>query len=229
MSCGIYKITNKINNKCYIGCSKNIEHRWLAHKSESICENNVQYNYSIHKAFRKYGIDNFVFEIVEIVENEILLFEKEKYWIAYFDSYNNGYNETPGGDSGPSLPGEQNPNAKLTEEDVLNIRSLILEGKMLSEVYPSYATKISQRGFEHIWRGTSWPNIMPEAIEYVKSPEYIHSVRKFARQSQISDETKKIREEIKEKRKKGLNRLEVYETYKNKYTLNGFNKIWYSK
>ena len=40
MSCGIYKITNKINNKSYIGCSKNIEHRWIAHKSESVLENN---------------------------------------------------------------------------------------------------------------------------------------------------------------------------------------------
>ena len=45
MSCGIYKITNNINNKIYIECSKNIEHRWLAHKSESILENNQQYNY----------------------------------------------------------------------------------------------------------------------------------------------------------------------------------------
>ena len=35
MSCGIYKITNLINNKVYIGQSQNIEHRWIAHKSEA--------------------------------------------------------------------------------------------------------------------------------------------------------------------------------------------------
>jgi predicted GIY-YIG superfamily endonuclease len=40
MSCGIYKITNNINKKIYIGCSVNIEHRWISHKSESILEKN---------------------------------------------------------------------------------------------------------------------------------------------------------------------------------------------
>ena len=79
MSCGIYKITNNINNKIYIGCSKNIEHRWLAHKSESILENNQQYNYSIHKAFRKYGLDNFSFEIIEELPEEKQEWFNKKY------------------------------------------------------------------------------------------------------------------------------------------------------
>ena len=224
MSCGIYKITNKINNKCYIGCSKNIEHRWVAHKSESILEHNPQYNYSIHKAFRKYGLDNFQFEIIELV-NENNLYEREKYWINYYNSYNSGYNETLGGDCGPQMPGELNPNAKLTELDVIAIRTEILKGKMLSEVYPAYANKISKRGFIHIWRGESWNDILPEAIEYVKSEEYIKKTRSFAGQS--SSHT--MHEEILQKKKEGLKRLEVYELYKDKYTLSGFNKIWYKK
>lgn len=124
MSSGIYKITNKINNKIYIGCSKNIEYRWIAHKSESILEQYPPYNYSIHKAFRKYGIDNFNFEIIEIINDETQLFTKEKYWIKYYDSYHNGYNETEGGDSGPRLPLELNPNSKLKNEDVIYIRTL---------------------------------------------------------------------------------------------------------
>jgi len=161
--CGIYKITNIINNKIYIGCSKDIEHRWIAHKSESLLEHNPQYNYSIHKAFRKYGLDNFSFEIIELIP-ESQLFDREKYWINFYDSYNNGYNETKGGDSGPSMPGEKNPNSKLKEADIISIRQMILSGKMLSEVYPLYADKISKRGFEHIWRGENWKNILPEAI-----------------------------------------------------------------
>ena len=124
MSSGIYKITNKINNKIYIGCSKDIEHRWIAHKSESILEHYPPYNYSIHKAFRKYGIDNFNFEIIEIVNDEAQLFAREKYWIKYYDSYYNGYNETEGGDGGPSLPLESNPNSKLKNEDIIYIRTL---------------------------------------------------------------------------------------------------------
>ena len=65
------------------------------------------------------------FEIIELTSKE-KLFEREKYWIEYYDSYNNGYNETKGGEGGPSLPGEKNPNSSLTEQEVQNIRTLLL-------------------------------------------------------------------------------------------------------
>lgn len=228
MTCGIYKITNKINGKVYIGCSKDIEHRWIAHKSESVLEHNKQYNYSIHKAFRKYGLDNFSFEIIEeLPESEI--FNKEKEWISFYDSYNNGYNETSGGDSGPSLPGETNPNSKLTETDVYLIRQRLLKGEMASNVFEDYKLKISRRGFDHVWRGTSWPTVLPEAIEYVKSDKYMSSVKSFAGRSAHSQERLKIQKEIRDKKEKGFNRLEVYKDYQNIYTLSGFNKVWYKK
>lgn len=228
MKCGIYKITNLQNNKSYIGCSKNIEHRWIAHKSESMLEHNPQYNYSIHKAFRKYGIDNFSFEIIELV-SEQELYEREKYWIAFYDSYNNGYNETIGGDCGPIMSGENNPNSKVQEIDVIAIRTALLEGKMPSEVYPLYSHKISRRGFDYIWRGNSWINIMPEAIEYVNSNEYLKKIKSYAGKASVSLEKQQIQKEIQEKKQKGLNRLEVYENYKNIYSLSGFNKVWYKK
>lgn len=94
---GIYKITNTLNNKCYIGQSVDIENRWKQHMlaSRSLTEGGD--NYSIHKAIRKYGIENFIFEIIELTSIEELN-NKEKYWIDYYDSYNNGYNETLGGE-----------------------------------------------------------------------------------------------------------------------------------
>ena len=228
MSCGIYKITNKINNKIYVGCSKNIEHRWIAHKSESKIKCNQQYDYSIHKAFRKYGIDNFLFEIIEETP-ENRLFEREKYWISYYDSFNSGYNETLGGDSGPSMQGEANPNAKLKEKDIIQIRKLQLEGKMPSEVYPLFSHIISKRGFEHIWRGESWKNIMPEAIKYFKSKEYQSKVKSYAAKSTLPKEKIQIQLDIQNKKKKGLKRLDVYEEYKKIYSIDSFNKIWYKK
>lgn len=224
MSCGIYKITNKINNKNYIGQSQNIEQRWIAHKYESVNSNQVQYNYSIHRAFRKYGLDNFSFSIVELTEKE-KLDEREKYWIAYFDSFNNGYNETEGGDKGPSMPGESNPNSILTEQDIINIRTKLLNGKMRNEVYQEYANRISLRGFEHIWQGDSWTDIMPEAIQYVKSKEYISSVRSYASKTRNKD----IKEKILLRKKNGEKRLDVYKDYQNYYSLSGFNKVWYTK
>lgn len=95
--CGIYKITNKINGKCYVGKSINIYHRWIEHKSSSREIKDGGDKYAIHCAIRKYSIENFSFEIIEECPLE-QLDEKEKYWIEYYDSYKNGYNKTHGGD-----------------------------------------------------------------------------------------------------------------------------------
>ena len=94
MSCGIYKITNLINGHSYIGESINIERRWKEHKS-------IPYKASIYDAFQKYGIENFSFEIIEECSIEEF-FEREKYWISFYDTYKNGYNMTKGGEGGPA-------------------------------------------------------------------------------------------------------------------------------
>lgn len=99
MTIGIYKIINNLNNKIYIGQSIHIEQRISEHKSESLygSPDRLAYNSVIHKAIRKYGWDNFSWEIIE--ECSIpQLDDKEKYWIAYFNSLvPNGYNILIGG------------------------------------------------------------------------------------------------------------------------------------
>jgi len=91
---GIYKITNMINNKCYIGQSVNIKQRWKNHKT--VNPKDHEYNYPLYQAFRKYGINNFNFEVIEECSIDELN-NKEEYWIKYYNSYNNGYNQTLGG------------------------------------------------------------------------------------------------------------------------------------
>lgn len=98
---GIYKITNLINNKVYIGQSSDIERRFNEHKHDPFEQNNHGYNYIFYQAIREYGIDNFSFEILETCSIKELN-EKEKYWIKYYNSYigwnqSNGYNMTIGG------------------------------------------------------------------------------------------------------------------------------------
>lgn len=91
----IYKITNTLNNKVYIGQTvKTVEKRFQQHKNNS----NKSYFSQIvlYKAFNKYGIDNFICEEIEQVPNE-LLDDREKYWIEYYNSYFEGYNSTLGG------------------------------------------------------------------------------------------------------------------------------------
>lgn len=96
MTCGIYKIENKINGKIYIGQSIEIERRWQKHLSASD-------DFIVHQAIRKYGKENFIFSIVE--ECELIdLDEKENYWINFYQSIvPNGYNMVPGGSNGVGL------------------------------------------------------------------------------------------------------------------------------
>ena len=93
---GIYKIENKLNGLTYIGQSTNIYKRWTNHKCSAFRENSKDYNIPLYKDFRKYGLDNFKFEIIEECLKEELN-EREQYWIQEYDSFFNGYNESVGG------------------------------------------------------------------------------------------------------------------------------------
>lgn len=87
----IYKITNKVNGKCYIGQTRyTVEFRWRQHK-------NSKDDLVLHRAFRKYGIENFLFETIEEC-NVDKLNEREMYYIAEYNSFKDGYNMTVGGD-----------------------------------------------------------------------------------------------------------------------------------
>lgn len=94
---GIYKITNSLNGKSYIGQSVDIKTRWSSHKSRSLATTEHHDNMPIHSAMAKYGIDNFTFEVLEeCLPSE--LDEKEKYWIARLNTISpEGYNLLPGG------------------------------------------------------------------------------------------------------------------------------------
>ena len=93
---GIYKITNKINGKCYIGQSDNINARWQKHRKTSFNVNSRCYNYPPYKAIRKYGLDKFQFEVIEECSIEELD-EKEQFYIHKYRAYEKGYNQTKGG------------------------------------------------------------------------------------------------------------------------------------
>ena len=97
----IYKITNKVNGKVYIGKTLNsIQKRWRDHLRDSKkrrCEKRPLYS-----AINKYGEENFEIEQIEECSHDILN-ERERYWIEYYGSFKNGYNATVGGDGRPYL------------------------------------------------------------------------------------------------------------------------------
>ena len=87
--CGIYKITNTITGDFYIGSSKNVKKRWSNHKWPSRWK---QYpNNPMYLDFQKYGVDKFVFEILEVVE-PMELKEKEQQFIELLKPIYNNYN-----------------------------------------------------------------------------------------------------------------------------------------
>lgn len=154
---GIYKITNLINNKIYIGQSVNIKTRWGNHVRASKDKNNRCYNYPLYCAFRRYGIENFDFEILEEVMPDNLD-EKEIYYIGKYDSYRNGYNQTSGGSS---PHGEEIGTSIYKEKDIIKIREMYRDGKSFKEAIDKFPN-INYHSLKAIWSGREWSHIMKE-------------------------------------------------------------------
>lgn len=92
----IYLITNLLNNKKYVGQTiKSPKDRWKEHIYRGL-SNRWYETSAITKAIHKYGVNNFDFQVIEECD-KYLLNEREEYWIQYYDTFNNGYNSTKGG------------------------------------------------------------------------------------------------------------------------------------
>ena len=119
----IYKITNIVNNKVYIGqTQRTLEDRFKRHvrfaknddRSKDIC---------FACAIRKYGENNFIIEKIDEADSKEVLNEKEKYWINFYDSFKSGYNSTLGGEGGNTYEGRdkklmQKTKAKLSRANL---------------------------------------------------------------------------------------------------------------
>lgn len=133
----IYKVTNNINQKIYIGFTDNFESRIKRHIV------NIKYrNHHLYNAFKKYGLENFSFEIIyQSLDGEYCLKVMEPHFIKMYDSFNKGYNMTLGGEgclgykhtestkkhlsqASKLLVGNKNPfyNKKHTKETIENNR-----------------------------------------------------------------------------------------------------------
>ena len=143
----IYKITNDINQKIYVGkTERTVEERFLEHcrafKRES-CEKRPLYS-----AMRKYGIEHFHIELIEETDNPE---EREIYWIEKLGSFKNGYNATLGGDGKKYLDFDlivdtykeiknQKEVAKYLNISEKTVRK-ILQGRKIQTVAPKIGNK----------------------------------------------------------------------------------------
>ena len=111
----VYKVTNILNGKIYVGKTRDVKARWLEHVRAATYKRKNDYGY-FHRAINKYKKENFKVEELESYETEELAFDGEKKYIKLLDARNKkiGYNLTDGGD-GPS-------GLKCTEEAKINLR-----------------------------------------------------------------------------------------------------------
>ena len=221
---GIYKITNKLNGHIYIGLSKNIEERWKKHCQKYKNPNDKEYKKYLYRAFRKYGIDNFTFEVIEECEEKELC-NREIYWISYYDSYANGYNETPGGEI-ICDGGENHPNHKLTEKDIINIRTYYKNKARKKDIYNLYKNKIGESGFSKIWKGETWQKIMPEVYTEENKKFHKNNTANTGSSNGRARLTEQDVKNIRLRRKKGENIRKVYEDYRDKITYGSFTNVW---
>ena len=126
---GIYCIRNTINGKCYIGQAIKLQKRLKAHWNS--WQNPIYEHIVLYKAFKKYGIENFEITILQSFHDsrgwrtKVQLDELEKKYIQEYDSFNNGYNSTLGGDGG--VLGYTH--TEETKEHLKNVRHLQEEEK----------------------------------------------------------------------------------------------------
>ena len=92
----VYKIINDVNDKVYIGLTfDTLENRWKNHVHDKNAWESR--NRPLYRAMNKYGIEHFHMEEIEQCD-DLVVNEREQYWIQYYDSYHNGYNATLGGE-----------------------------------------------------------------------------------------------------------------------------------
>lgn len=178
---GIYKITNLLNGKCYVGQSIDIEKRWAEHKS--IYNHPRCSNYHIYRAFRKYGIENFSFSVIEECE-QALLNEREKFWIQHHNSFECGYNMTIGGDGTEMI---SRSDIHELWDDGLSVSDIATKidcsPVTVSRVISCYDNMIRQSlcdaekyGIGNLWRSTDWMVfifvISIQSRQRQTSPEY---------------------------------------------------------
>lgn len=212
---GIYIITNLQNNKCYIGQASNIEQRWNQHKKYFLDDYHKNSCPKLYRAFEKYGIENFKFEIIEYITDSNILTEREEYWIRHFNSIEDGYNCIYPTEV---LKGENNPNATLTLEQVIEIKKLLINSK-ISQQDIATQYNVAASTVYRINKGEIW-NDCNENYPLRTWNELAHCGEKSGRSKLTDEEVMKIR-----KRYVNESPADIWQDYKELYSLSGFSKI----
>ena len=153
---GIYRILFE-NEKSYIGLTNDLRRRMIEHLGKDVREHP---ELPISKAIKKYSIkDIILLEEIDANDREKLK-QQEKYWIAFYDTFNNqdkGYNITPGGDRASS--GVYNVSASLNQEQLDLVIDLLLNSNLTyEEIIDKLNISITRSVIRGINAGTHYKN-----------------------------------------------------------------------
>lgn len=191
----IYKYTNKINGKNYIGKTNNLQKRFNGHKSEAFNPNSNGYNLPFHCAIRKYGINNFTYEILEEIvdgESQDFIADREIYFIGYYHSLTseNGYNLTIGGEGCPKPPltyEEKLARSKIfTGDEIKDIQNRLINDEEYDDIEEFYKPKLKRTFLVNINTGANFYN-----------PDFSYPLKKNAKSRFSQKEIRAIKDRIK--------------------------------
>lgn len=167
----LYMITNLVNNKRYIGITNDYKKRWVNHK----CCNDT--SMAIARAIKKYGVENFKFEVLL---SGIPIDKIDEYEMEYIKKYNtlitngHGYNISTGGRYFQGVTknqrGANNGNAHLTEEEVRYIKSHRNQPEYV--LYDLFSEKLSYGAFKNIYTDKTYKDIRPTVPMYPYNIEF---------------------------------------------------------
>lgn len=153
---GVYIIKNMVNGKFYIGSAVCFYNRWMGHKSS--LNRHIHKNPHLQNAWNKYGEDNFIFEILEIVEDTKSLLEREQFWLDKTEAVKKGYNIRPRAESGFGV--------KLSDEAKEKIRQRRLGTKHSKEARKKMS--LQRKGSKNIMYGKNHTDESKEKMKYTR-------------------------------------------------------------
>lgn len=169
----IYCYTNLINGKKYIGQTINPSQRYSAHKSSYQNEKDSEYNSIFHQALRKYGWDNFQYEVLAESQDIELLNQLEIFYIDFYEArVPDGYNVLEGGNNASKPKSESTKekmrwaHGKLTKDEVIFLRLAYARKESPKVIYEEYfKDRLVYSSFLNIWSGNRYKTVMPELIQ----------------------------------------------------------------
>lgn len=210
----VYKITSKLNNKCYIGITNDFNRRMREHKTLH------DKNSLIEQAIQLDGVNNFLYEIIEETSSLEEAQYKEIDYIKKFNSkFPNGYNYTSGGEL---MMGTNNGRAEFSLSEIADIRNRFNNNENYLDIYQDYK-KVSLGQFLKILRNKTYTDCPIKAEEKSLYNQGYLTRLKAGKLKFSEEEIKYFRNQWKNL----VNYKEVYQDYKDVCSLEYFYQVYY--